>query len=92
MCIGYGFAMQAMELVVARIVQRYRLVLEPGQRVDTRIRITLAPKAPLYVSVRPTGQPGSRVRVRGQIRELVDLDHPPTPERAAPLGALGPST
>ena len=50
-CIGNGFAMMEAVLILATIARRFRLVLEPGQRIT--------PTA--YVTVRP--EPGPRMRL-----------------------------
>lgn len=43
-CIGSGFALAEMQLVVAMVAQRYRLTLVPGSRVDLDPGITLRPR------------------------------------------------
>jgi cytochrome P450 len=43
-CIGERFAWMEGTLLLAAIGQRWRLRLEPGQRVETQARITLRPK------------------------------------------------
>jgi cytochrome P450 len=43
-CIGMGFAMQEALIVLAAIMRRYRLELEPGETVEPLARITLRPK------------------------------------------------
>jgi cytochrome P450 len=50
-CIGSGFAMMEAVLILATIARRFRLALEPGQRI--------VPTA--YVTVRP--EPGPRMRL-----------------------------
>jgi cytochrome P450 len=50
-CIGAGFATMEATLVLATIARRFRMALEPGQR------ITPTP----YVTVRP--EPGPRMRL-----------------------------
>ena len=51
MCIGNAFAMMEAVLILATIAQRFRLTMEPGQRV------TPTP----YVTLRP--EPGLRMRL-----------------------------
>jgi cytochrome P450 len=43
-CIGLGMAMLEIQLVLAQIVQRYRLRLVPGHRVETLAKVTLKPR------------------------------------------------
>ena len=45
MCIGNGFAMMEMQLVLAMIASRTRLDLVPGFRLETEAAITMRPKA-----------------------------------------------
>jgi cytochrome P450 len=43
-CIGESFAWMEATLVLATLAQRWRLVLEPGQRIEPQPKITLRPK------------------------------------------------
>ena len=43
-CIGNSFAMMEARLLLATIASRYRLTLQPGQKVETQPLITLNPK------------------------------------------------
>ena len=43
-CIGYGFAMMEACLLLAAIAQRFRLTLQPGQRVTPTPYVTLRPE------------------------------------------------
>jgi cytochrome P450 len=43
-CIGMAFAMQEAIVILSTIVQRYRLELSPGHKVEPLARITLRPK------------------------------------------------
>jgi cytochrome P450 len=53
LCIGNEFALMEAQLVVAMTVQRYRLALVPGARVEPESRVTLRPRAGLPMSVAP---------------------------------------
>ena len=44
LCIGNEFALMEATIVVAMVVQRYRLHPQPGHRVESEVRITLRPK------------------------------------------------
>jgi len=73
MCIGTTFALFEIKIVLAMLLQRYRLELRAGARVARRLRITLAPRYGMAMIVRPSRQ---RIRVhtpRGNIHEMVDL-------------------
>jgi cytochrome P450 len=74
MCIGASFATMEIKIVLATLLQRFRLELPDGARVDPRVAITMAPRGGLPMTVRdrraPLRAPG---RVRGRVRELVRL-------------------
>ena len=55
LCIGNEFALMEAQLVVAMTVQRYRLHLVPGTRVEPESRLTLRPRGGLPMAVRPVG-------------------------------------
>ncbi len=55
MCIGSAFAMMEMQLVLAMVMQRYRVDLVPGQQVVAEPRVTLRPKDGLFVSLKNRG-------------------------------------
>ncbi len=73
MCIGAGFAEQEIRLVLALIVQRHRLRMLDGARVDLRARgITMGPKQAVPMVVEAPGAAASpAASVGGSIRELV---------------------
>lgn len=48
-CIGESFAWMEATLVLATLAQRWRLVLEPGQRIEPQPKITLRPKGGIRV-------------------------------------------
>jgi cytochrome P450 len=51
MCIGSGFAMMEARLILATVAQRYRLSLEPGQKVVPMQVITMKPRGPVRMRV-----------------------------------------
>lgn len=51
-CIGNSFAMMEARLLLATLASRYRLELEPGQRVEMLPLITLNPKGGLPMTLR----------------------------------------
>jgi cytochrome P450 len=73
MCIGASFATMEIKIVLATLLQRFRLELPDGERVDPRVAITMAPKGGLRMIPRRSGDPVRRGRVRGKVRDLVDL-------------------
>ena len=73
LCIGYSFAMQALKLSTAMILQRFRFSLVPGTRIDRSVQVTMSPQRGLPMSLHPPDRRFEAVPVRGNIREMVDL-------------------
>lgn len=75
MCIGAAFATMEMKIVLAMLVQRFRMEMaEPRPRVDGRVAITLAPNGALKMRVRKrTDAPRPAGGVRGSVTKLVAL-------------------
>lgn len=72
-CLGYGYAMTAMKVMLASVLRRYRLELVPGTQVDPKIRVTMGPAGGLPATVRERTPPTGAVEITGGIRELVEL-------------------
>jgi cytochrome P450 len=76
MCIGASFATMEIKIVLAMLLQRFRMELPDGTRVDPRIAITMAPRGGLRMKVRDRRSARAATgRVRGRIRALVDLSN-----------------
>lgn len=73
MCLGAAFAMLEIKLLLAMILQRYRLEMPPHTTVDYQFRITLTPKRELPMLVYPQDRQLRHTPVRGAIRLMVDL-------------------
>ena len=58
LCIGNEFALMEAALVLALIVQRYRLVLAPGQQAEPEVRLTLRPRGGLPMTLEASPSPG----------------------------------
>ncbi|MBV9786787.1 MAG: cytochrome P450 [Chloroflexi bacterium] len=71
MCIGWAFAMQELRIVLAMLMQRYRLSIVPGTKLGVDIRMTPRPAMPMRIY--PQDRQFQRVSVRGNIHKLVDL-------------------
>lgn len=71
MCIGWAFAMQELKLVLAMLVQRYRLALAPNTVLSPGIG--MRPTRGMPVRVFPQDRRFESVPVRGTIHDLVDL-------------------
>jgi cytochrome P450 len=73
-CIGSGFALLEMKVVLAMILKRYRLEFNPCRPVDPILNITMAPKFGLRMTVRDDARFDDGVgNVTGRIRELVQM-------------------
>jgi cytochrome P450 len=53
-CIGEGFALLQVPMVVAMVAQRYRLTLLPGRPAEVEAAVTLRPRAPMLMRVERT--------------------------------------
>jgi cytochrome P450 len=73
MCIGATFALFEIKIALALILQRYRLALQAGARIDRRLRITLSPQHGMPMIALPPDQRVSIQRPRGNIHEMVAL-------------------
>jgi cytochrome P450 len=73
-CLGATFAMMELKLIVPMILQRYRLALPPGTRVDRGGTVLSFPKGRLTVELHPQDRQFTRTPVRGNIHEWVLLD------------------
>lgn len=73
MCIGAGFAAMTVRLVLATVLQKFRLGLAPAARISRHVRSSfMAPKYGLPMSVHgPDARLQRQDRVRGDIHELV---------------------
>lgn len=74
-CIGSSFGGMQLRLMVAMIVQRWRLEAVAGSRIDVKTNVVISPKGGLPMVVRPwDGRfEDSRKPLRGFIRQMVDL-------------------
>jgi cytochrome P450 len=73
MCIGASFAMMEIKPVLAMVLQRYRLTVVPGTRVNYQVKITLSPKGGLPMIVARQDRHFRTTEVRGTVQRLVDL-------------------
>ena len=53
LCIGNEFALMEAQILLAMIAQRYRVEVAPGHAVEPEIRVTLRPRQPMSMRVRP---------------------------------------
>jgi cytochrome P450 len=75
MCIGAAFATMEIKIALAMLLQRFRVELPEGARIDRRVAITMAPRRgmPMRIRLADRGWRAGPRRVTGDIRELVDL-------------------
>jgi cytochrome P450 len=76
MCLGAMFAMIEMKLVLATLLQRFRLTLRPGARVDYGGLMLSQPKQGLPMMITQQDHRFTKSAVHGNIRTLVDLGSP----------------
>jgi cytochrome P450 len=72
-CIGAHFSMQAQKVSLAMILQKFRLTVVPGTRIDRRTRITMDPPGGLPMMIFANDRKFAASEVTGQIREMVAL-------------------
>ena len=75
MCIGAPFALMEIKIVLAMLLQKFRLELVAGATIDRRVGVTMAPARGLPMIVhKQDNQFGKAVGgIRGNIREMVTL-------------------
>ncbi|NJL26748.1 MAG: cytochrome P450 [Thermoanaerobaculia bacterium] len=75
-CLGAAFAEVMLRAITAMIVQRFRLELIAGTKVDLAVTMTMKPKGGLPVVVRRQDREfnRSRAELRGFLRRMVDFD------------------
>jgi hypothetical protein len=57
---------------LATLLQRFRVSLVPGTRIDHRVTVTIAPKRAIPIRVEAADGAFERVPLRGSINRLVD--------------------
>jgi cytochrome P450 len=74
MCIGASFASMEMKLVLAMILQKYRLALAPNSRLDRKLTVTLGFKGTLPMKIERQDKrfAASKANFRGSVREMLD--------------------
>jgi cytochrome P450 len=73
LCLGYNFAMIEMKLVVARVMQRYRMSVVPKARIEVGVETTTKPLRGMPMTVRRQDGDFASSPIRGSIRQLVEL-------------------
>jgi cytochrome P450 len=73
LCIGYAFSMTVLRICLAMILQRFRVSLVPGAKIDYKFAVTLSPKYGMPMTVNDHSRGFNHGVPRGNIHELVDL-------------------
>ncbi|MEL7495611.1 MAG: cytochrome P450, partial [Cyanobacteria bacterium J06554_11] len=75
LCIGAGFAMMEMKIILATLLQRYRLEFVTQPPVDRTGVIVMSPKRGLQLRIAEQDRQFQKGvgRVRGNVREMVEL-------------------
>lgn len=73
MCIGATFALTEIKIVLAMLLQRYRLSVVPHALIDRRMSVTLSPRHGMPMRIVPQDRCFDKTPVRGNIHEMVDL-------------------
>jgi cytochrome P450 len=71
MCIGWAFAMQELRVVLAMLLQRYRLAVVPNATIAPNIG--MRPIRGMPMQLHPRDRKFAAAPVRGKIREVLDL-------------------
>jgi cytochrome P450 len=72
-CIGAIFAMQAMKISISMILQRFRLQVVRGAKVESVVRVTMSPRYDIPVRIFSQDRKFTRSDVRGNVREMVEM-------------------
>ncbi len=76
LCLGAGFAMMTMKIVLAILVQRHRFQLQPAARIDREGIIGSLPRFGMPMRVYPQDRKFQKSDFRGNIRQLVQIPRP----------------
>ncbi|MBO0782100.1 MAG: cytochrome P450 [Ktedonobacteraceae bacterium] len=72
MCIAASFAMQELKIVLAMMLQRYRLAVRPNIHLSLALRMQAKPGMP--VSIFNQDRQFKRTPVRGPVRDMVEIE------------------
>jgi cytochrome P450 len=70
-CIAAEFAMQELKIVLAMMLQRYRLAVRPNAKISTDLMMHAKPGMP--ISIFAQDRQFKRTPVRGSIQTMVDM-------------------
>ncbi len=72
-CIGAMFAMQALKISLALMLQKFRFAVAPGARIDRVVQITMVPRYGMPMTVSENDRQYVSGKVTGQIHDMVTL-------------------
>ena len=72
-CLGAEFAMLELKITLAILLQRFHFTLLPNQRIDRSGLTGSIPKNGIQFRLEKLGRPMSKVPVKGNVHNLVDL-------------------
>jgi len=75
-CVARSLGAVTINLIVAMIVERYRLRVAPPSRLDRSHRVSMAPKHGMPMVVRPQDGRFEAVPITGNVHQMVDLTRP----------------
>lgn len=76
MCLGAPFAMLMLKVALPMILQRFRLTVVPGARIDRRSTLTLGPRFGIHMLIEKQDRRFTASPVVGDIHEMVELPQP----------------
>lgn len=76
-CAGFNFGWQEMLIIIPTIIQKFRLELPAGARIDREIKVALIPKRgmPMKLNDMDNNFAASSGSVKGNVREMVTLEN-----------------
>lgn len=81
-CIGKPLAMTMMKLTLAMVMQRFRMTVQPGARVDRLVRVTMSPRLGLPMTLMPQDRQFQAMPLTGNVAAMVDWTDEPVESRA----------
>ncbi len=72
-CVGAAFAMMEIKIIISTILQKFRLKVIPGSRIDRQFRVTLFPKSGMPMIINKQDYNFSSSQIYGNINEVVDF-------------------
>ncbi len=74
LCIGQSFAILEIQIILAMLLQRYRMSAVANSQIDLQMRLALSPKHGMPMYVTRQDRQFAKVVVRGNIGESIDLN------------------